>query len=497
MSSQVKELRRMASEANEDKAKQDQAEKMKFTDVSVEQGDTTKIVLPNGMSHKEAVKWIRRDEDQQSQEVAIRVEIEAAPLDGAYALKRVLTRVFGWPNMVSVPGGFFQPDRPPVMIEMDIAPNKTAQVHWGRITIPGVTGYLETGYAQHGRRCNFQIEGVVQRKHEKLLKGIAEMVREEVRTGSVYKGQALIVSFRDDDGNLKEFNPGDCPKFMRVDDIDERSVVLPHITADLVQTTLFNVIEKTDLCRRMGTPTKRGILLEGPPGTGKTLIAKLTALKCVQNGWTYIYCKDVRDLDSAIELGKQYQPCVLFAEDLDRAVGRERTVEVDRYLNVLDGVDSKSHEIIVVLTTNHQESITEAMKRPGRIDTIVPVRAPDKEAAARLIMLYGRGMVRGTLDTLGDALAPLVNEQVNAAMFREVVERAKLAAIKNYDNGADLGDIFLEPADIAIAAEGMKAHNAYSKPQITNEQRPMGVFGEAVGRSIGKEIAKCLPSDVK
>lgn len=59
------------------------------------------------------------------------------------------------------------------------------------------------------------------------------------------------------------------------------------------------------------------------------------------------------------------------------------------YINTLDGVDSKKHEIMVVLTTNDKRAIHPAFVRPGRIDAVIPILPPDNDATVRLVRSYG------------------------------------------------------------------------------------------------------------
>ncbi len=167
------------------------------------------------------------------------------------------------------------------------------------------------------------------------------------------------------------------------------------------------------------------------------------------NGLRHFAVDTVRNLQPAIYFAQQYQPAVIFAEDIDRVVeGSARTDDVDAILNSIDGVDTKGSELIVVLTTNHIERINRAMLRPGRLDAVVSVRPPDAEAAQRLLRLYGRGLIPedAKLLTVGGMLEGQI-----PAVIREVVERSKFSAITRLDGGA----LSLTEADLVTAATGM------------------------------------------
>lgn len=463
----------------------------KFSDVQVVETDTKQIQLPEGMAPSEGVKWLQRFQQQQDQEVAIRVEIDAFPLDGAFALVRVLKELFGWTNLETVKG--FWADNPPVMVNLETAPDESVMVPWGRMTIPGVDGYIQTQMGTRGLRPVFIISGVTTRKHEKLIHNLADQVKIEVQTGSVYRGKAIILNYRDANGKRispEDVNPTECPKFVDTRRVNAEELVFPAETMQMIETCLFNPVRHTAACRHHHIPLKRGVLLEGPYGTGKTQTAYLLAKLCVENGWTFLYGKDVRDLDILLSIAEAYQPCVIFAEDVNRIVGETRDAEVDKVLNAMDGVNSKKSEIMVVLTTNELNAIHQAAIRPGRVDTVVPVRAPDTDAANRLVRLYGRGKVQAEDHDLAVALKPLVDRKSTAAMFREVVERAKLGAISHLSSPND--DIVITAEELRVATNTLVEHQKLLEPREDHSAHPMGIFGGAMGRAISTVMAESL-----
>jgi transitional endoplasmic reticulum ATPase len=192
----------------------------------------------------------------------------------------------------------------------------------------------------------------------------------------------------------------------------------------------------------------------------------------------------VSGLDQALELARRFQPCVVFAEDIDRAVaGEERSPDIDDVLNTIDGVAAKGSEIITVLTTNHVERINSAMLRPGRLDAVINVEPPDADAARRLIRIYGRALLSADDPLLESGIA--LDGQI-PAVIRECVERSKLVAIGRSEDGAELR---ITDADVAVAAAGMLAHiDLLGRPQ---QPEPSGdVFQEMVRRIMDGAIAE-------
>jgi len=246
---------------------------------------------------------------------------------------------------------------------------------------------------------------------------------------------------------------------MDLKSFDPTELVLPADAGNAVQINLWNPIQHTEFCRANHIPLKRGVLLEGGYGTGKTLTAFQTAQLCVNNGWTFVLLDDVRDIHQALEFARMYEPCVIFAEDVDKAAKNgQRTDETNRIFNTIDGIEAKGRDIMTVLTTNLVGDIHPGFIRPGRIDAVITVGPPDDQAIVRLVRRYAQdSQGRPVLDELLNdeqivaAMAPV--KGANAAFIREVVERSKLAAISHAD-----GAIVVSESDLATAANTMKMH---------------------------------------
>lgn len=380
-----------------------------------------KLILPENCSYKQAIHSIERIMEQEEEPVAINAEIDCLVNDGAHALYRVLNEKFGWVNLEKTPT-FFGP-KPPAMISIEIGVRKSIQVPWGRMSLPGIEGYIETSVSVKSGRFIFKISGEVKRKHEAQVQEIVDRVREFVATESIYRGKPIRIRFLDDDGEVMRMPE---VNFIDTSKVKEDELIFSGDLHQAVSTSIFAPIEHTQACREAGIPLKRGILLEGPYGCGKSLTAAVTAKKAERHNWTYIYCERADELKHALIFGQQYGPAVVFCEDLDRVVTGDRSLTMDELLNIVDGVASKSTELMVVLTTNHVERVNQAMLRPGRLDAVISVQPPDAEAAVGLVRLYGRDLIAEGEDL--DAVGEVLNGMI-PAVIREVVERAKLAAI--------------------------------------------------------------------
>ena len=452
--------------------------KMKFRHVDVQRSpETSQILLPDGMQLREAVVWLERKMEEEERVVSIHEEIDAYPLDGAHALASAIAEKFGWTNLVPTPGFFG--DTPPQMIGVQVGPHEMVQVPWGRMQIPGVQGYLACSMHQRPDGTPiFLLTGEVRRKHEAVVAEIADLVRAYVRKNSIYRGKAIKISFPDEPmkASPSDFNP----KFLDTEGVKQKELIFADDVMQQIEHSLFTPIERTDVCREIGIPLKRGVLLAGPYGTGKTLTAHVASAKCVQNDWTFIYLEKVEQLPKAIQFAKTYGPAMIFAEDIDEVMkgGRRRDSDVNSILNTIDGIDNKQTELIVCLTTNHVDKINQAMLRPGRLDAVITVTPPDADAALRLVKLYARDLLDESepMEDVGKLLAGKI-----PAIIREVVERSKLGAVSRMRPGDKLK---ITAADLKVASKGMDTHLELLKEQRPDERSDMEKAADVLGQHL-------------
>jgi len=378
------------------------------------------LMLPIGLSLSAAIKVLTEERQSRETVISLNAPIEGFVPDVAHAFFMVMKARFGWVQNRPTPGFFG--NEPPMMLTVATGLNSHVQVPWGRTTVPGVDGYIEPGARKHDGRYRFVMGGEVKRKHEHLVMQIVEDTKRYVREHSVYKGKAFRLTLNDSDGDAL---PMPEPRFLDINRSLKDELVFSADVQTAIETSVFAPIVHTDVVRALGVPRKRGILLSGPYGTGKSMTSTVVADLATTHGWTFILCERPTELADILRLAREYGPAVVFCEDIDRVMTGQRTMDMDEVLNVVDGIESKNAELMVVLTTNHVENIHQAMLRPGRLDAVIDVRPPDAKAAERLIRLYGRGLIDPE-QSLARA-GKLLDGQI-PAVIQEVVERSKLAA---------------------------------------------------------------------
>lgn len=438
-----------------------------------------KLILPAAMKIIDAIEVLQRRLKYEEEQVVITEQIDGFVWDGAYAFARAMEKRYGWVS--AEPTGFFQ-DNPPKLISVEISATETVNVPWGKFTVPGVDGFVQTSYTQNrDGMIVFQIQAQVKRMFEGEVKELAKATRDLLKETSIYKGKAIKLRFRDEDG---EKTPLPIPKFLDVSTVDENLLVFPEHTRKAVNTNLFKPLTHRAQCARYGIPFKRGVLLAGPYGTGKTFAAYVAARKATENGISYIYCENVADFQDVIQFAAQYAPAVVFCEDIDRVVSGERDVTIDQILNTIDGIESKTTQVMVVLTTNAVERIHQAMIRPGRLDAVIEVERPDGIAVEKLIRQYGKGLIPAEENLAG--VGELLQGQI-PAVIREVVERSKLSAIP--DNAEDV--LVLHADNLEEAARTMTGQLALLNREERVTPSELQKLGNAIGISVqaGMEYA--------
>ncbi len=447
-----------------------------------------KMVLPDGMEIASAIALLNQRADYLNQDVNMSETFNVFPFDGAHAIDVVLTKKFGWSPSVPTPGEMTMfgkaPDTPPALITIDVGHNETKQVPWGSFSLPGVAGLIGCDVSRDSNgRFMFQLTAEVKRKDEATIKSIFAMVREELKTNSIYRGKALKLRFRDDNGKALSMPE---PKFLDVSRISENIAIYPADVQNQIRINLFAPIQRVQDCIANGIPVKRGVLLGGTYGVGKTLAAVVASKLSVDAGITYVYVPRANELADAIEFAKQYQSpaCTVFCEDIDRALSGERSVKMDDILNIIDGIDTKACNLIVVLTTNSLDSINPAMLRPGRLDAVIEILPPDGAAVEKLIRLYGRESIPADTDltAVGTVLAGNI-----PAVIAEVVKRAKLAQLSIQEPGTKV--VSLTSEALIASAHSMASQLELLKKRTEEEGRvPVPALETAMVNTLHKAL---------
>lgn len=420
------------------------------------------LIVPEGMSLRAAIEVLQREFNHQEEVVDLHSDIPGFVPDAAYAMFMAMKEIYGWAHNVPTPGFFG--DSPPDTITVVSGLNETIQVPWGMFKIPSIdSGYIYTDTHMREGRTTLRINGRMKRKHEPKFDRLIEGTKAYLKEHSVYRGKAFRIRLKDDGGSTIELPE---PKFLDINRTLKDELVFPADVESLIRISVFAPIRHRAQAREVGVPSKRGILLHGTYGTGKSMTSAVVADLATTHGWTFILCERATELVDVLRLAREYSPSVVFCEDVDKVLSGSRTMDMDELLNVVDGVETKNSEIMVVFTTNNIETINKAALRPGRLDAVIEVQPPDADAVRRLITLYGRGLIDPEADI--SAACDLLAGEIPSSV-QEAVERSKLAAIdRSPDFALQPGSVTAE--DLLAGVQSMRAQLDIMKEKQPDER---------------------------
>jgi len=237
------------------------------------------------------------------------------------------------------------------------------------------------------------------------------------------------------------------------------------IGIDQAKDEAFEVVKLiTDHKRleKIGGKILKGILMIGPPGCGKTYLAKAIAhesklpfISMAASEFVEVFVgvgsSRVRSLfKQARSLAYGYGGCVIFLDELD-ALGKSRTFNqfggnsetnstLNQILVEMDGLSDAKENIVVIGATNAQEeTLDEALLRPGRFDRKVYITRPNLEGREKLFQYY----MKSVKHEPGMDYKVLARKTVqkSPAEIENVIKEAALIAARNQKEAVSYKEI--------------------------------------------------------
>jgi cell division protease FtsH len=246
---------------------------------------------------------------------------------------------------------------------------------------------------------------------------------------------------------------------------------------------IVQIIKDRAQLKKIGGKIIRGLLLMGPPGTGKTLLAKAIA---TESGIPFLSMAGSEFVEIFVGVGagrvrslfkkaREYAytdgACIVFIDEID-VIGRGRAFssmgsqEADSTQNQLlaemDGLDSKSSNVIVIAATNASESVLDkALLRPGRFDRKIYINLPNGKDRENLYKFY---MQKINYDESID-ISRLARRSVgkSPADIENIVKESALIATRKQKTVVALDDIMeaMDRVDL-----GLETHLELSREEL-------------------------------
>ncbi len=193
-------------------------------------------------------------------------------------------------------------------------------------------------------------------------------------------------------------------------------------------------LKKPELFKKIGIKPPKGILLYGPPGTGKTLLAKAVANSTDSTFIEIVAAELVQKfigegaklVKEIFEMARKKAPAIVFIDELDALAAKRMEIgtsgerEVNRtfmqLLAELDGFDPLDN-VKIIGATNRKDILDAAITRPGRLDRLIKVGVPNKEAKLEIFKIHSKNMSleKGiNLKTLTDKMENFSGAEIHA-----------------------------------------------------------------------------------
>lgn len=441
------------------------------------------IILPEDMQGKmdEVVKFLVTYQESMETHFNMNRTFPFRPNDVAAAFDRAMRRVFGVAGVGKAQYSMFGVTPPEYKSVPSGPKGQTIQVPWELVEF----SLLEASfYLEASRSAEYGIVGKIRveapKKHRNKIQGFFNVVEEELRERSIYRGKAITAHASE-------------PGFLDLEGVDPERVIYTEEVERQLQLNLWDPLKYTAQLRKRGVPIKRSVLLYGKNGTGKTMAGGLAALLATLNGWTYILVRAEDDAMEALNTARMYSPSLVMIEDVDTlASANQDRDRIKMVLDRLDNVEAKGGEVMVLFTSNYAHTLDKNVVRPGRIDAAIEVEALDDPGYERLVKsLIPEELLADDVDyaqfceSMGYTDIHGQPQKMLPAFAVEAINRAIRFSIAREAIGEDP---VINTGDLLTAAHGMAAHiKLLEEASFAGDAKP--TLDKAMEEMVGKVLA--------
>lgn len=431
-----------------------------------------RIVLPEGTTLRENIEFLERLEVEYEEFTEFSREFTFKLWDVAYATTQALRQAFG--SMRHTAKSFLEP---PKLIDIPCGPNETVQVPFGAFVVPALPNVRFSVEKVHNEKYGWVGAVTAQgpKKHKIHIESIFDLVEKQLKDNSLYRGKA----FTDDEK----------PEFIDVDAINPAKIVYSHEVTKQLEANVYARFDFPEEMTENDIPFKCAILLEGQFGVGKTEALNLIAKRAVAKDITFIKVKSGGDLMQAMATARMYSPAVVAFEDVDAVAGADNETErIQQVLEAFDGQQAKLNPVMVLITTNYVDTLHKGMVRPGRIDAVIHIGAPDAEGIRKLVEARAKpGLLAN--DVEWDAVAEAMVDYFPSFVVEATSRAIRYAVVRI---GGSLSDGDLRTEDLVSAAIELRPQWLLHDGASTGTVRPTldQAVMDTVRRAVGHELAE-------
>lgn len=169
----------------------------------------------------------------------------------------------------------------------------------------------------------------------------------------------------------------------------------------IMQKKIINILKDPERAERFKIQIPNGMLLYGPPGCGKSFIAEKFAEEA---GYNYVFVKS-SDLASIYVHGSQEKigalfdearknaPTIINFDEFEALVPNRSKInntsesgEVNEFLSQMNNCGKD--RVFVIASSNRPDLIDPAVRRKGRLDQIIYIPVPDKDAREGMFKIH-------------------------------------------------------------------------------------------------------------
>ena len=252
----------------------------------------------------------------------------------------------------------------------------------------------------------------------------------------------------------------------------------------IMQKKIINILKDPQKAERFKIQIPNGMLLYGPPGCGKSFIAEKFAEEA---GYNYVFIKS-SDLASIYVHGSQEKigalfeearknaPTILNFDEFEALVPNRSKInnssesgEVNEFLSQLNNCGKD--RIFVIASSNRPDLIDPAILRKGRMDKVIFIPVPDKEARQGIFKIHMKD--RPTSDDIDYIRLADMTENFVASDIAYIVNDA---ATRAFEDDVDISQSLLEEVikenNPSVSSSDLKSYEQMRKKMESSGVEP-------------------------